>query len=410
MQSSQSAPSGRRAKRALVAALAVLAFGCLAAPAAVGQEPPDFTVNPSSPLVGQQAEFTPNPTLVPDGASVEWRYGASGPFAPEGIHTFDVAGAYVVTMRVTETMGPHTDYSQTVSVRPVAAFHRDPPESVVLAPGQAATFFSDSSAGSTLGWIIDGVDAGGEQSVQQSFVNPGQHSVRLEVTQNGQSNVAISQFRVNAPPVAGFVWTPGSPVAGSEVQLYSTSVDAEGPLEQAWDLDDDGQFDDASGSPVVQTFTAGDHQVSLQVTDNDGMSRTITRTINVAAPPSTPSPLASPALMKPFPTVRFVGFVVPKGARITLVEVRSAPRVARVTVRCTGEGCPFRSRQRVAETGRVRLSNFKRVLKAGTRIEVFVRAPGVIGKYAAFRIRAGKRPLRADRCLMPGASKPTPCT
>jgi hypothetical protein len=81
-----------------------------------------------------------------------------------------------------------------------------------------------------------------------------------------------------------------------------------------------------------------------------------------------------------------------------------------VTVRCTGKGCPFRSRRLVAETGRVRLSDFKRVLAAGTRIEVFVRAPNVIGRYVAFRIRAAKPPVRADRCLMPGASEPSRCT
>jgi hypothetical protein len=114
--------------------------------------------------------------------------------------------------------------------------------------------------------------------------------------------------------------------------------------------------------------------------------------------------------MKPFPTVRLVGLVVPRGARITLVEVRGAARGARVTVRCTGEGCPFRSRRRIAETGRVRLSDFRRILAAGARIEVLVRAPGVIGKYVNFRIRAGKRPVRTDRCLMPGAAKPTRCT
>jgi hypothetical protein len=114
--------------------------------------------------------------------------------------------------------------------------------------------------------------------------------------------------------------------------------------------------------------------------------------------------------MSPFPTVRLVGVVVPTGARITLVEVRGAPRGARVAVRCTGTGCPFRLRRRIAETGRVRLSDFKRVLAAGARIQVFVRAPGVIGKYVGFRIRAGKRPVRTDRCLMPGASEPTRCT
>jgi hypothetical protein len=120
-------------------------------------------------------------------------------------------------------------------------------------------------------------------------------------------------------------------------------------------------------------------------------------------------PLPAPKLMSPFPTVRLVGNLAGRGARITLLEVRGAPHVARVTVRCTGRGCPFRSRRRTATTGRVRLSKWPRVLVAGARIEVLVRAPNVIGKYTAFRIRAGKGPLRTDRCLRPGASTPTRC-
>ena len=149
--------------------------------------------------------------------------------------------------------------------------------------------------------------------------------------------------------------------------------DAEGALaSEAWELDGDGDFDDASGSSTTASFGAGDHEVSLRVTDGDGVSRVITRTITVArsAGPAgsgtrgaaAPAAPAAPKLMSPFPTVRLVGVVVPRGARITLVEVRGGPRGARVTVRCSGEGCPFRSRRRIVETGRVRLSDFTRVL------------------------------------------------
>ena len=206
---------------------------------------------------------------------------------------------------------------------PVAAFHRDPGDSVLLQTGQAATFTSDSTPGSSLRWEVDGVAAGGAQSITHSFAEAGTHVVVLRAELNGEREVAVSVFRVN---------------------------------------------------PVY------------------------------------PLPALAPPLMKPFPTVRLVGIVLPRGARITLLEVRSAPRGARVTVRCTGTGCPFRSRRRIAETGRVRLSRFPRVLVAGARIQVLVRAPGVIGRYVGFRIRAGKRPIRTDRCLMPGASEPTRCT
>lgn len=412
----------------LVAGLAVLVLGGLGAPAAFAQDTPDFTVDPTPPIAGNEATFTPAPSNVPSGATVSWDYEADGTFVPEdpGTHTFLKAGSYPVTMRVDDG-GAVTDYLEVVVVGPIADFHRDPGESVVLVTGQEATFTSDSvaSGSSTLSWDFDGngdFDDGSGPSVTHSFGSSGNQVVQLRVEEpNGESDIAISTFRVNAPPVAGFVWSPSSPVAGGEVQLVSTSVDAEGALaSEEWDLDGDGEFDDALGSSATASFGAGDHEVSLRVTDGDGVSRILKRTITVAAPviavvpspaaPLTPAPPAKPAFMSPFPTVRLVGLVVPRGARITLVEVRGAPPGARVTVRCTGEGCPFRSRRRVAETGRVRLSNFARVLSAGARIEVLVRAPGVIGKYVNFRIRAGKRPVRTDRCLMPGATEPTRCT
>jgi PKD repeat protein len=418
-QSSQSARSHVRATRALLAGLLALVLGCLWVPAARGQATPDFTVNPLSPLVGEEATFTPAPSNVPEDATVEWQYEPGGPFVPEdtqthtGTHTFAAAGPYEITMRVTNG-GLPADYTETVVVRPVAAFHRIPDDSVILTVGDEATFESDSTAGAALSWEIDGVAFGSEESVTHSFATSGFHVIRLEVVQNGVHAVATSTFRINAPPIASFIWASGGPVSGGEVQLYSTSVDAEGPLaSEAWDLDGDGQFDDASGSSATHSFPAGDHNVSVLVTDGDGVSRSVTRTITVAAAQPTTTTTtpttAPPALMKPFPTVRLAGLIVPRGARISLVEVRNAPRGARVAVRCTGDGCPFRLRRRIARTGRVRLSEFKRVLEAGARIQVFVRAPGVIGKYVGFRIRAGKRPLRTDRCLMPGLSRPTRC-
>jgi PKD repeat protein len=401
----------------LFAALGVLALAWLAAPAAFGDPPPpspDFTWAPLSPLACEQVTFFPS-----DAQDPTWDYDTGTP-DPGLTHTFLTEGTHPVTMNATN--GPPVTHDVVVqNAPPVASFDYSPAQPY---PGEWIVFDSTTSSDcddsvKSYAWDFHDGTTSDEPKPVHKFTAAGSHDVTLTVTdQDGATDVetvAVPVFRANAAPVAGFVWTPISPVAGSEVQLYSTSVDAEGPLaSEAWDLDGDGQFDDAAGPSAVQTFTAGDHQVSLQVTDGDGVSRTITRTITVAAPvipagPSPPAPVA-PALMKPFPTVRLVGVVLPRGARITFVEVRGGPRGARVTVRCTGKGCPFRSRRLVAETGRVRLSDFKRVLIAGARIEVFVRAPNVIGRYVAFRIRAAKPPVRADRCLMPGASEPTRCT
>jgi PKD repeat protein len=375
-----------------------------------------FDYSPTQPDPDEWVLFTSTSTDCDDPLTFAWDFdddGLTDSTAANPVHKFSTPGPHEVTLTVSDGADtaslPHTVDVRDPSV-PTAAFHRDPAGSVLLETGQEATFTSDSvaSPGSTLSWEIDGVAAGSGASVTHSFSTPGAHVVRLVVTQtNGESDDEVSSFRVNAPPVPGFVWI----LSGGQVQLFSTSVDAEGALaSEAWELDGDGDFDDALGSSVAQTFSPGDHDVSLRVTDSDGVTRTVTRTISVPAPPAAPAPpVTPPRLMNPFPTVRLAGIILARGARITLVEVRGAPIGASVTVRCTGRGCPFRSRRRVADSGRVRLSNFPRVLAAGARIEVLVRAPAVIGKYVGFRIRAGKRPLRTDRCLLPGASEPTRC-
>jgi len=113
-----------------------------------------------------------------------------------------------------------------------------------------------------------------------------------------------------------------------------------------------------------------------------------------------------PTLMRPFPVVRIRGFAEARGSRITLLSVRG-PRAARIDARCLGPGCPVPHLSLPAAPARLR--PFERFLPAGTVLQIRVTRAGLIGKYASFLIRAGRAPLRSDRCLMPGGSKPTGC-
>jgi hypothetical protein len=136
--------------------------------------------------------------------------------------------------------------------------------------------------------------------------------------------------------------------------------------------------------------------------------------VSSASRASFPEPVAPivsaasrPALLRPFPVVRIRGDFAPGGVRITLLSV-NAPRSARIAVRCAGAGCPLRSLS--IPRAPARLRPFERFLTAGTVLQVRVTQRGRIGKYASFRIRAGRAPLRTDRCLMPGSAKPAACS
>jgi hypothetical protein len=87
----------------------------------------------------------------------------------------------------------------------------------------------------------------------------------------------------NQPPVAD-AGGPYSGYAGSSISLSaSNSTDPDNNImSYEWDLDNDGQYDDASGVTVTTSFNqVGNHIVGLRVTDVDGLSDTDTVTLTV---------------------------------------------------------------------------------------------------------------------------------
>jgi hypothetical protein len=58
----------------------------------------------------------------------------------------------------------------------------------------------------------------------------------------------------------------------------------------------------------------------------------------------------------------------------------------------------------------VRFKTYERFLRAGIRLDIFIRKPNTIGAFTRYKIRAGKGPVRVDRCLPPGPkTKPKRC-
>jgi hypothetical protein len=122
-----------------------------------------------------------------------------------------------------------------------------------------------------------------------------------------------------------------------------------------------------------------------------------------AAGPAAAAPAAL-RFLRPVPVVRVKGEVLARGARIVLWRV-TAPRGARVEVRCAGPRCPLRRRS--FRRGRIR--PLERYLRAGVTITIRVTRRGFVGKYVRVFIRSGKVPKRRDACLMPGNIRPSPC-
>jgi hypothetical protein len=289
---------------------------------------------------------------------------------------------------------------------------------------------SDGATITSYEWDLDGTggfEASGS-SASRNYPAPTNIRVRLRVKDSANKTKVIrKQLSVKAPgsgggqaPVASFTFSPSAPFAGQPVHFDSTSSDPDGSIvDEVWDLNGDGNFDNGGGHTALRTFPApGEYVVGLRVTDDSGLVSFDSQTITVGpAPPSVNQNAAPKALrlMSPFPVVRIAGRIMRRGTRVRLLHV-VAPTGAKVSVRCDGRGCPFKKQVRAVSEGPkgkaatvVRVRKLERLIPAGVRIRVFVTRRDTIGKYTRFRFRAGKAPVRVDRCVMPGSWAPSDC-
>jgi hypothetical protein len=148
-------------------------------------------------------------------------------------------------------------------------------------------------------WESDGVyDFSSADGLTSHFFEGGTYIVTLRVTDNkGATATATFELTANFPPTASIAIATAD---GTNFQFNGTdSSDVEGGIfKWEWDFDGDGIFEETyftDPGNISHSFSGGDHQVSLRVTD--GLDATDTETITVTGnnPPNAMIQLVSEA-------------------------------------------------------------------------------------------------------------------
>ncbi len=132
--------------------------------------------------------------------------------------------------------------------------------------------------------------------VSATYPHNGPRTVTLTVTDNLGVSRSITKVitvgaPVNNPPVANFTWN----CTNLTCALNGTTSTDDGSIQQyTWSMPDGTPASATGATPTVSYSTAGTKTVTLTVTDNGGLTNTISQTFSVtAAPPVDNPPVAN---------------------------------------------------------------------------------------------------------------------
>jgi PKD repeat protein len=271
------------------------------APTPVPQPPTAIVSGPTSSDVNIGVFFSGSASEAGSSPITQYAWNFGDGTSGSGItvsHTYSQPGSYTVTLTVTNEQGLTSSASLLIQIRQPATVTADisaPDQGTV---GQSVDFDgSDSSTSSgsitEYQWNFgDGTTASGEQ-VSHTYDQPGDYTVSLEVTTSGGlTDTTTHDIRIEAQPVA-IISAPTTGTVGQPITFDgSASTAGDNNIKSyIWQF---GDGTSASGVTVSHTYSqAGNYQVSLTVTDDEGATDTATQNIQISPSAAVPSAVIS---------------------------------------------------------------------------------------------------------------------
>ncbi len=257
----------------------------------------DFDFSPEEPEVGERVSFD-DESFDRDGSIRKWRWefgDGDTSSARNPTHVYDDDGTFTVELEVTDDDGNTDTDRQTIRVEDDRRGRdEDPDADFDFSPSNPrvgeTVFFDDESQdddGRVVEWDWDFGDGSTSSSRNPThrYNSRGSFTVTLRVTDDdGNSDTERRSITVmeeaGQRPVADFDFSPTNPRVDEAVFFDDNSFDSDGTITR-WDWDFGDGSTSSSRNPTHRYNSRGSFTVTLRVTDDDRLTASTSRTVNV---------------------------------------------------------------------------------------------------------------------------------
>ncbi len=248
----------------------------------------DFSYSPTNPTTADEIQFTDEST-DPDGSVVTWKWEfGDGESSTEKTvtHRYENDGSYDVNLTIMDNHATSDSISKTIKVgnqQPIANFSysSSEPKTLENISFEDTSFDNDGNIVSRE-WTFGNGESSTNNITIISYEDNGEYNVTLIVTDDDGDSYTISKTVQidNREPDANFSLTPNEPTTDDNIEFNDNSKDLDGSIESyEWHFGD-GESS-TKENPIHEYHESGDYTVELIITDDDGETHYIEKTISV---------------------------------------------------------------------------------------------------------------------------------